>query len=514
MAATLFPPLKFRGTDANGNALAGGKLYTYLSGTNTPATTYKDSAMLTANTNPVILDAAGEAYVLLDLTLAYRLELRTADNAQVYVIDGVMGDRGVSTPGPQGPQGATGPQGDTGPQGPQGATGPQGPQGATGPQGPQGETGLGVPTGGSQGQLVQKTASGTQWTPYLIVDDMGFVQGTGNKLRLQNYYAGVSYLAQNVYRSSSDGNWYLDNLTDYLAGIALNANSGAAPQGIHFLVGAAGNPGSLPTKAILRETGWFGLGTTDPSAQFHNTGGTQLDGNVTLGNSITRTVSFVGYNVTTGGTLNFNSGKLYLDKSNSRIGVNTSSPTQGADFNCTVRLRKHVYDYNNSNGVADQVLVRGANGAVWGSALKSLPQVVNGVLGSGYTGAANATTTAGATNSYIDLPVGKWRVDVTVLMSGAIGSGSYIWMRMYLGTGATDTANADAIGTNMIGQCRVYPAPYAIANGSVIVNNVSGSTKRYYLVVGPSEPGDSTNTFNTLMGSNWGENSIKAYPIA
>lgn len=99
-------------------------------------------------------------------------------------------------------------------------------------------------------------------------------------------------------------------------------------------------------------------------------------------------------------------------------------------------------------------------------------------------------------------------------MTGTIGSGSYTWMRMFLGTGVTNTANADAIGTNMIGQCRVYQAPYAIANGTVIVNNSSGATKRYYLVVGQADPWDSSNTYTMLMGSGWGENSILAYPVA
>lgn len=75
--------------------------------------------------------------------------------------------------GPQGPQGETGPQGpkgDTGPQGPQGETGPKGATGATGPEGPQGPAGpdgVGIPTGGTTGQVLSK-ASGTdydtEWT--------------------------------------------------------------------------------------------------------------------------------------------------------------------------------------------------------------------------------------------------------------------------------------------------------------------------------------------------------------
>lgn len=45
--------------DANGDPLAGGKLYFYASGTSTLATTYSDSALSSANANPVILSADG-----------------------------------------------------------------------------------------------------------------------------------------------------------------------------------------------------------------------------------------------------------------------------------------------------------------------------------------------------------------------------------------------------------------------------------------------------------------------
>ena len=45
--------------DDNGNPLSGGKLYTYLAGTTTPAVTYTSVTGATANPNPIILDAAG-----------------------------------------------------------------------------------------------------------------------------------------------------------------------------------------------------------------------------------------------------------------------------------------------------------------------------------------------------------------------------------------------------------------------------------------------------------------------
>lgn len=63
-----------------------------------------------------------------------------------------------------GPPGPPGPQGIQGIQGPKGATGATGPQGPTGPAG---ADGVGVPTGGTPGQVLSK-ASGTdydtEWT--------------------------------------------------------------------------------------------------------------------------------------------------------------------------------------------------------------------------------------------------------------------------------------------------------------------------------------------------------------
>lgn len=97
--------------------------------------------------------------------------------------DGAPGATGAT--GPAGPQGATGATGATGPQGPQGETGPQGAQGiqgiqgvkgdtgdtgatgATGATGPQGDPGVGVPTGGTTGQVLAKVSAtnyDTTWT--------------------------------------------------------------------------------------------------------------------------------------------------------------------------------------------------------------------------------------------------------------------------------------------------------------------------------------------------------------
>lgn len=57
----LFP--QFRAFDDDGAPLAGGKIYFYEAGTATPKDTYTDSGGLTANNNPVVLDAEGYAEI-------------------------------------------------------------------------------------------------------------------------------------------------------------------------------------------------------------------------------------------------------------------------------------------------------------------------------------------------------------------------------------------------------------------------------------------------------------------
>lgn len=87
---------------------------------------------------------------------------------------GVKGDTGPE--GPQGPKGDTGAQGPAGPQGETGVkgdTGPQGEKGDTGEQGPQGEAGVGVPDGGSKGQVLAKASGDDYDTTWVTLPSGG-----------------------------------------------------------------------------------------------------------------------------------------------------------------------------------------------------------------------------------------------------------------------------------------------------------------------------------------------------
>jgi hypothetical protein len=63
MAATLLPNAKQTFLDGNGKPLAGGSVFFYIPNTSTFKSTWQDPAQTILNTNPVILDASGEAII-------------------------------------------------------------------------------------------------------------------------------------------------------------------------------------------------------------------------------------------------------------------------------------------------------------------------------------------------------------------------------------------------------------------------------------------------------------------
>ena len=79
------PKLQFFGTD--GLPLVGGKLYTYAAGTTTPIATYTDNTQSSLNTNPVILDSAGQANVWLADSTTYKYALTDANNVPLFTVD-------------------------------------------------------------------------------------------------------------------------------------------------------------------------------------------------------------------------------------------------------------------------------------------------------------------------------------------------------------------------------------------------------------------------------------------
>jgi len=78
-------------SDANGAPLTGGLIYSYLSGTTTPVTTYTTRDGTTNNTNPIVLDAAGRtpAEIWLDGGVLYKFILKTSAFVQIGSYDDI-----------------------------------------------------------------------------------------------------------------------------------------------------------------------------------------------------------------------------------------------------------------------------------------------------------------------------------------------------------------------------------------------------------------------------------------
>jgi len=94
MAFNLMPMPKqaFHAVDASGRyvPIVGGKVYTYQAGTTTPKATYTDATGGTAQSNPVVLDARGEASVWLADGL-YKIVLKDVNDSEIWEVDGVSG---------------------------------------------------------------------------------------------------------------------------------------------------------------------------------------------------------------------------------------------------------------------------------------------------------------------------------------------------------------------------------------------------------------------------------------
>lgn len=91
MTAQLAPQPVFQAFGPDGKFLVGGQLFTYAAGTTTPQATYIDWTQTTPNTNPVILNAWGQANVWLVPTQTYKFVLQDAKGNPLWTVDHIQG---------------------------------------------------------------------------------------------------------------------------------------------------------------------------------------------------------------------------------------------------------------------------------------------------------------------------------------------------------------------------------------------------------------------------------------
>src|ERR1019366_5054255 len=87
--AALMPAPKAQFFDNNGKPLAGGLLYSYIGGTTTPTATFTDSTGSVANTNPIVLDAAGRGQIWLTTGKTYKFALNNSVGVTLWSVDNV-----------------------------------------------------------------------------------------------------------------------------------------------------------------------------------------------------------------------------------------------------------------------------------------------------------------------------------------------------------------------------------------------------------------------------------------
>ncbi|MDB5194325.1 MAG: hypothetical protein JWN50_339 [Parcubacteria group bacterium] len=122
---------------------------------------------------------------------------------------------------------------------------------------------------------------------------------TTNAAHLQNYFNGLSYLSQNMFRNT-DGTWSLGDTASAGVGMVLSSNSSLETPNINFLALSIANNGTQNINKImtLLNTGNVGIGTTNPGVELevaHNqTGNTGIQVTNTTLNQGAAAISFSG----------------------------------------------------------------------------------------------------------------------------------------------------------------------------------------------------------------------------
>ena len=90
MAGTLTPTPYQTVLDADGVAVSGALIYTYVGGTTTAATTYADASLATPNTNPIVADSGGRFVAYLPAGGNFKFTYKTAAGATIEEQDNIL----------------------------------------------------------------------------------------------------------------------------------------------------------------------------------------------------------------------------------------------------------------------------------------------------------------------------------------------------------------------------------------------------------------------------------------
>lgn len=95
MSISKCPSLYVHVDDADGVPASGYRIYTYVEGSTTPATTFSDVGG-TENPNPIILDSAGNATVFLDDSVVYKFEIKDTTDTLFKTVNNITSGDGLA----------------------------------------------------------------------------------------------------------------------------------------------------------------------------------------------------------------------------------------------------------------------------------------------------------------------------------------------------------------------------------------------------------------------------------
>jgi len=141
--------------------------------------------------------------------------------------------------------------------------------------------------------------------------------------------------------------------------------------------------------------------------------------------------------------------------------------------------------------------------------------MIQGVL---YSGAQNLTTNNPSwqyLNSYIDLPPGKWVVySVQLLHPNTVPTSGSVWVRTkFSDHPSTGTTTSDYVGnSHLISGLLPNSAIFSLVTGQIMINNTSGTTKRYYYYGNKQSYGGYNADLVNFSTIHWSENQLYALP--
>lgn len=231
-----------------------------------------------------------------------------------------------------------------------------------------------------------------------------------------------------------------------------------------------------------------------------------FDGNFTLLNKENTGLGYIGFRV---GNID-----MAVINNTGNMGIGTVNPTQKLDVIGKVKI-------TDGSQAAGRILASDANGVgTWVNTSAITPAVV-GVFAGGGASFGNGTpvgiqSAMNYCNVHIDLPPGKWIVFGTYLLAGSttLTAGQSIFVRTTLSISNTIVSNPDIISGGLVSGTLAGPTDFGLANGQTLINNTSGTTRRYYLWANIQKYGTTPTTYNMAgIGSNfWSENQLSAIP--